>query len=120
MVQTTADPDDEVRQWATAALEQLGPPRVEQLTSLITALEGPSPDIVYWAATLLGRMGPDAALAVGPLTRLLESSAAAPVYQRAAWALGKIGSAAAPAIDALEQAASGSDPRLARLAGEAL
>jgi hypothetical protein len=42
------------------------------------------------------------------------------VAERAAWALGKVGPAAAPAREALARAAASAHPRLARLAGEAL
>jgi hypothetical protein len=42
------------------------------------------------------------------------------VAERAAWALGKVGAAAAAARGPLEQAAGSANPRLARLAREAL
>ena len=43
-----------------------------------------------------------------------------PVRQRAAWALGEIGPAAAAAVPTLQKAAGDPDPRLARLAQEAI
>jgi HEAT repeat protein len=54
---------------------------------------------------LIGRLGED----VDPA-----------VAQRAAWALGKIGPSAAAAVEPLRHAATRDDPRLARLAGEAI
>jgi HEAT repeat protein len=42
------------------------------------------------------------------------------VRRRAAWALGKIGSSAHGATDALQQATANDDPRLARLARQAI
>jgi hypothetical protein len=120
LVLATSDSADEVREWATAALEQLGPPPTAQRSSLVTALANPTAEVAYWSATLLGRMEAAAAPAVGPLTTLLDSAAGPAACQRAAWALGKIGPAAAAAVESLERAASGSDPRLARLAREAL
>ena len=121
LVQAAADPDDAVRQWATAALEQLGPPPTDELAPLIALLQGnPAAEVAYWATTLIGRMGADAAPAVGPLTTLLDSSANPSARQRAAWALGKIGPPATAAGESLERALKGSDPRLARLASAAL
>ena len=54
------------------------------------------------------------------LAACLESDCDPSVAQRAAWALGKIGPAAAAGRAALEKAAAAADPRLARLAREAL
>jgi HEAT repeat protein len=53
------------------------------------------------------------------LAECLESGDAA-VAQRAAWALGKLGPAAAVAQARLRAAAQSADPRLASLAAEAL
>jgi HEAT repeat protein len=57
---------------------------------------------------------------VAALTERLGHAAPPEVAQRAAWALGKIGPAAAAAASALRTAAASADPRLARLAAEAL
>ena len=114
------DEDDDVREAVVAALEDLGPPPPEQLSELIPLLSEPSGDVAYWAATLLGRLGPAAAPAVAALTSTLGPAAALTVRQRAAWALGNIGPAAAAAVTALEMAATHNDPRLARLARQAL
>jgi HEAT repeat protein len=120
LVRACADDDDRVREWAVAALEELGPPASSVLPQLIELAASGHPLVAYWATTLLGRSGHDAAKAVPILVKSLESAGDAAVAQRAAWALGKIGPAAAGARAALEKAAGGADPRLARLAREAL
>lgn len=120
LVQACGDADDRVREWAVAALEDLGPPPAELTGQLIDLVADRDPLVAYWATTLLGRVGQDAATAVPALVKCLESAADLSVRQRAAWALGKIGPAATAARDALGRAAGDADPRLARLAAEAI
>jgi HEAT repeat protein len=120
LVKACADADDEVREQVVAALEDLGTPpaaAVADLTMLVTATD---PLTAYWAITLLGRTGEAAAGAVTVLAERLGPNSDAAVRQRAAWALGRMGGAAAAAVEPLRQAAKADDPRLARLAGEAL
>jgi HEAT repeat protein len=109
-----------VRDWAAAALEDLGPPGADDIVALGRLVGSPNPGIGYWAATLVGRCGADAESTVEPLATALAESPFLEVRQRAAWALGKIGPTAKGAIPALEEAARSDDPRLARLAGQAL
>lgn len=120
LVQACGDQIEEVREQAVAALEELGPPLPANATALGRLLADNNGDVAYWAATLLGRLGPEAASTVTPLAAALAKSSHLPVRQRAAWALGCIGKTAASARKALEQAAASDDPRLARLAREAL
>jgi HEAT repeat protein len=112
--------DDEARESAVAALEELGPPPATDVMKLASLLQHPALDVAYWAATLLGRLEVQAAPAADDLIRALRSHAELAVRQRAAWALGKIGPAAIAAQEALRAAAAGSDPRLASLAREAI
>jgi HEAT repeat protein len=114
------DSSEEVRQWASAALEEMGAPDKAQIADLALLLQQEHADVAYWAATLLGRAGSAAAAVVGTLSATLRGHAAPAVRQRTAWALGKIGPGAAPALDALNAAAASDDPRLARLAKQAL
>jgi HEAT repeat protein len=112
--------EESVSQWAVAALEQSGPPpaaAVEQLCGLATHTHEL---VAYWAVTLLGRLGSDGAAAAGVLASVLATSSHVAVRQRAAWALGQIGSRASATVAALERAKSDLDPRLARLAAQAL
>ena len=115
-----SDESEAVREAATGALEEMGPPAIDTLDGLVTLLAATQADTGYWAATLLGRLGGDAAAAVPALTATLQSSPHQNVRQRAAWALGKIGPEARVAIDALRKAATEVDPRLARLASRAI
>jgi HEAT repeat protein len=120
LVKACGDADDQARDWAVAALEELGSPPPDAIGDL-TALVGSGNALVaYWATTLLGRSGQAAAAATGALAAALDSGGDPAVAERAAWALGKVGPRAASARPALERAASASNPRLARLAQEAL
>lgn len=120
LARACADEDDQVREWAAAALEDLGPPPAGSIPELGDLVGSSHPLVAYWAATLLGRSGQNAATATTALAACLASASDPAVAQRAAWALGKIGPAAATGRDALEKAALSADPRLARLAREAL
>jgi HEAT repeat protein len=98
----------------------MGPPEVSDVGQLISLIEAKSPDVGYWAATLLGRLKTDAAPAVDALARAVSGSPHLPVRQRAAWALGEIGTSANAALSTLRRVVSDSDPCLARLAQEAV
>jgi HEAT repeat protein len=120
LVEACGDPNESVREWATAALEGLGPPNDEDVASLTGLIRHQAADVAYWAVTLLGRAGAAAGQSAGELAGALRDHPAAAVRQRAAWALGKIGPPAAAALDELKTAAASDDPRLARLAKRAI
>jgi len=121
LVAACDEADEDTREWVVAALEALGPPPAAQQPKLIEQLDSDCALARYWAATLLGRLEDQIAqAAVTRLATVLAADEDAAVRQRAAWALGQIGAAAAPARDALAQAAESPDPRLARLAARAL
>jgi HEAT repeat protein len=120
LVGACASPDEQVRDWAVAALEGLGPPSPSDVARLSKLVGQASLDSAYWAATLLGRLQSQAAAAVPALAEALENHAEMPVRERAAWALGQVGPAAAAGRAALERATHSDDRRLARLAQEAL
>jgi HEAT repeat protein len=103
-----------------AALEEVGPPSESRLNDLVQLLDDTPSDVQYWAVTLLGRAGAAAAGAVEAIARLLRDSSDLATRERAAWALGKIGSAAMIAAPALHVAAASTEPRLSRLATSAL
>ena len=105
LVRAGGDPDDEVREWASSALEEMGACDKEDASSLTSLLEDPNADVGYWAATLLGRLEADAAAAVPALARVVEHANANSVRQRAVWALGMIGPAAKSAENVLSAAA---------------
>ena len=64
LVEACGDDDSRVREWAVAALEELGAPPAEIIDQLAEIASSPEPLGAYWAATLLGRAGGDAAAAV--------------------------------------------------------
>ncbi len=120
LTRACGDEAEEVRESAVAALEELGPPPISELMSLAALLGDSNADVAYWAVTLLGRLEGEAAPALHALTVALSTSPHLAVRQRAAWALGAIGPAAARARSALNQAATSDDPRLADLARAAI
>ena len=118
LVKACGDEDARVREWAVAALEEIGEPASDTIPVLAGLAGSGHPLVAYWAVTLLGRSA--AAEAAPSLTACLDDACPIEVRQRAAWALGKIGPAAKGACEALRHAHGDADPRLARLAGEAL
>ena len=120
LVKACGDTDERVREYAVAALEDLGPPPQDAIASLTALVKEVDPLTAYWAVTLLGRAGQDAETAVAVLADCIDSGADLSVRQRAAWALGKIGPAAKAASEALGRAAGNTDVRLARVAKEAI
>lgn len=111
--------DSDIGEPCIAALEDLGPPPVEAigaLAALLTADELPA----YWAATLIGRLGADGAPAAKQLSQAASGVAPLAVRERAVWALGKIGPAAKETIPTLETIGQSPQPRLARLAQQAI
>ena len=120
LVRASADESEEVREAVTAALEEMGPPSHSDVTALADLLADHRADVGYWAATLLGRLEAGAANAVPALVAALSTSPSLPLCERAAWALGRIGRDAAAALGSLQQAAARTEPRLARLAQEAI
>jgi HEAT repeat protein len=120
IVQALDIEDEGLRDWLVAALEDLGAPAAADASALAAMVQKPTLDSAYWAATLLGRLESQAAPAVPQLAAALDQHPEPAVRERAAWALGKIGPAAASARSSLEAAAKGGNARLARMAGDAL
>lgn len=120
LVRAAGDADEEVMEWAHAALEGMGAPSAHDAMALAELLQDASATTGYWAATLLGRLEANAAAAVKPLADTLASATDTSVRQRCAWALGEIGPPAKAALPALTSAAAASDRRLVRLALEAM
>jgi len=120
LVRASAAEAEEIRQWAAAALEELGPPPASDLDALASLLAGENADVGYWAATLLGRLEHQGAPAVPALAAAVSGTPDLRVRQRAAWALGKMGPVAVTALGVLRQAAAEDNPRLARLAQRAI
>ena len=120
LTKACADENEEVCEWATAALEELGEPPADSVRSLAGLLTDPCLDVAYWAATLLGRLKDQAGDGVHSLGIALTEHSEPAVRQRAAWALGQMGASAEPVLPVLQSAAESDDVRLARLAREAI
>lgn len=68
-------PEESLREWSSAALEECGAPHVSDLSSLLEYLETPSdhsPTVLYWVLTLIGRLEKQASEATLPLCRFIE------------------------------------------------
>ncbi len=120
LVKACGDSDEQVRDWAVEALEELSAPDVSTESELQSLVNDDSLDVAFWATTLLGRLESEAAAAVETLAKAIINHPELVVRQRAAWALGKIGNAASSAVPQLEQASTSDDARLARFATSAL
>ncbi|MGI9469924.1 MAG: HEAT repeat domain-containing protein [Rubripirellula sp.] len=118
LVQACGD-EPEVRDWAVAALEELGPPLHSSLEPLQPLVSSQNPLVAYWAITLLGRAGHEAQACQDCIAKALSSEDAS-VQERAAWALGKIGASSATSTEALKSAAESSNTRLSRIAAASL
>lgn len=121
LARCAADANESIAINAAEALEMLGPPPSSVLPELLQQLTPQSEgEMAYWTVTLIGRLGPQASNAAATLAHVLEASPYLPVRERAAWALGRIGSGAKGSEAALRSAAQNGPPRLARLATQAL
>ena len=121
LARCAGDDNEETREFAVAALEELGVPSVTDVAAFVELLRQDNADVAYWAATLLGRLGEQAVTAVPALCTALHEIRPLIVRERAAWALGRIGRIGGEsAIAALRKAANHPQPRFSRLAQHAL
>ena len=114
--------DEPIREWAVAALEEIGCPPLA-FKSQISALTGdPNPLTSYWAVTLLGRMGDAANSEQDALLKLLrDDSTDLAVREKSIWAIGQMGPAASGTLPVLAELLKTSDaPRLVQLAQDAI
>ena len=117
---TMLDEDEEVRTWASDVLSNVEEPSVEwapQLAELTRHVHAP---LAGWACKLLGRLGDNASRYQSSLAQALSKHAEKSVQQLAALALQSVPNLSPETIEALKAAASDADPRLSRLAAEAL
>lgn len=124
LVRHAGDEDRVVAEYCVATLEDLGEPPPSQLEGLSRLATNEHADVAYWAVTLMGRAGITAAEHSMLLGDIVISDAPPQVRERAAWAIARIGPAAAIAKPQLESAANtAGDPdfeSLARAAAKAL
>lgn len=119
LVEACAD-DEAVRNFAVAALEELGPPPNDSRNSLTELVAHSDPLVAYWAITLLGRLGTTAKSSQDDLASALAGARDSSVRERAAWAMGQVGADSETAIGQLKTAAESSEARLARIAKASL
>ncbi len=119
LVQACADSDQEVRDFAVAALEEIEPDAAD-LQSLAGLAGESNPLVAYWALTLLGRTGDQAKPYQDQIAAVLNSGSETAVQERAAWALGRIHADSPAAKCALTAASERPEPRLSRLARSSL
>ncbi len=93
LVQHCGSADEDLRNWCTAALEEIGAPAMEQIDELALLASSANTDVAFWAATLLGRAGSLATSATTILSERSSDPATPEVQKRAAWALERIGAA---------------------------
>jgi len=93
LVQHCGSADEDLRNWCTAALEEIGAPAVEQIDELALLASSANADVAFWAATLLGRAGALATSATTILSERSQDPTTPEVQKRATWALERIGAA---------------------------
>lgn len=115
-----SDPDQQIAEWATAALEEMGPPASEELDALVGMFTSDEAT-AYWAVTLVGRLKPSDDATVKLLVEQIEASDTPnEVRNRAIWAIDQMGGTGPDVVKAFEKAAQSQNPRTARLATKAL
>lgn len=120
LIQCVTDSDEEVRNWANEALENLESPPVSELANIAKFVASSDDDAAFWALKLLGRLGEQAQSQQVCIAAALKQERAVQVRQNAAWALGKLGSLSDDSRKRLQEAAKDADARLAHLAQQAL
>jgi hypothetical protein len=116
---TMADPIEETRAWAADCLQAVEEIDVAKAEEIAPLCEHESEFVVYWTLTMLGKSGNVNAYQT-QLTQALINNPSTVVRQAAASVLRQATAATAETRAALEQAATSRDPRLKRLAEQAL
>jgi HEAT repeats len=117
---TMLDEDEEVRAWASDVLTVVEEPFREWAPQLAELTRHVNAPVAGWSCKLLGRLGDEATRYQASLTQALTQHAEKSVRQLAALALKSVPKLTKETIIALKAAASDADPRLSRLATEAL
>lgn len=113
--------DESMSEWAAEALENCGPPLESDLDFLIHLTQDQEDDVGCWACKLIGRLGAKANTFQESLAVVVASEKnGLALRQQAALTLASIGTLTAASREALLAAARSHDPRLARIAIQAL
>ncbi len=117
---TMLDESEEVRAWASDVLTSVEEPSSDWAPQLAELTRHVNAPVAGWSCKLLGRLGNDATQYQASLSQVLTQHAEKSVRQLAAMALKSVPNLSKETIVALKVAASDADPRLSRLAAEAL
>jgi HEAT repeats len=116
---TMLSDDEEVRAWASDALGEIEEVPVETATQLAELTRHVNPPLAGWACKLIGKL-PEPSNHQSALAIALTQHPSISVRQLAALTLGSVHDLSQDTKAALQIAAANSDPRLSRLAKEAL
>lgn len=112
---------EEPMNWATEALENMGPPLMTDIAWLGTVASSKSPDAVYWAVTLLGRSDDPIDSVQDSIAGAVLASQSTPVIRRRAIsALAKVQTRSKATESAIQSALKSDDSQLAGTAREIL
>jgi hypothetical protein len=120
VVLTMLDDDEEVRAWASDVLSAIESPQAAAAPQLAELTRHVNAPVAGWACKLLGKLGPQAKDHQAAVASALSSHPEVAVRQLAALALQSIPDLNQQTLEALQSAAASTDPRLSRLAKEAL
>ena len=117
---TMLDENEEVRAWASDVLTSVEEPSVEWAPQIAELTRHVNAPVAGWACKLLGRLGNDATRYQSSLANAVRQHPEQSVRQLAALALKSVPTLTQDTVLALKAAASDADPRLSRLATDAL
>lgn len=112
--------DEETRNWAIEALENMGPPPLEESDGIVDWTRQHSTLVACWGCKLIGRLEENANRYQQDLVRLVQSHDSLEVRQEAAAALGKLGTLGTQTREILSSISDDHDPRLKRMIARAL
>lgn len=114
------DADDELGGWIADALREVERVPADNADAIAALCSHASPAIAGWACTMASRLQtPPPSLQVAVAVTLVTHDSIS-TRQQAARALGEFPALTAASLTALETAAAGNDPRLSRLARQAI
>lgn len=119
LLATLEDDDEEVRAWASDALQSIDSPPREHALMIAESCGNKQSAVAAWACKLIAKLH-DVGEHQAAIARALNQHPSISTRQEAAAALGRIGNLNAASLESLRKASTSTDPRLKRLAEEAL
>lgn len=117
---TMGDSEEETRAWASDVLQTVEVLPRDLADSIAAKCLDPHPAVAAWACTLLGKLESDAHKYQAHIVACLNTHPSVSTRQQAALALGSIARLEPTTLESLRRAAQSGDPRLKRLAANAL